>query len=334
MNRQRETEILTSAVLDAVEVRAIDDDARTVTFVAATENGVETYWGREYLRMSGASLDRYRKNPVLLDAHNRYEAGAVIGKATKVTVKNRELTVEVLFAETVRAEEIWELVRGRFLNALSIGFIPGETQVLEEGESSGTGKGRIEGPARIVKEWELYEVSVVPIPADAEALRRNAAAEVEHRELLSATHRLVQALENRKTGDQAMTKPTKTPEPDERAAGAGETKAKPDDANTADGTQPSGSTHRQDASATQTELRSRDIRAICPRGLEPIAEQCILENLTVDDARKRMLEEHAKRTKPVGTPEPKSAGDKRSADGGETELKDVSDEELTRSLCG
>ncbi|MCP4591818.1 MAG: hypothetical protein GY842_13865 [bacterium] len=159
-------------LLDRVQIRGIDADKRTATFVAATENGVETYYGTEHLRMAGVDLARFRRNPVVLDTHNRYEAGAVIGKAA-VKIEGRNLIAKITFADTARAEEVWRLVSTGFLQALSIGFIARDVQVLDEAESAGDGAERIEGPARVVRAWELYEVSVVPVPADAEALQRS-----------------------------------------------------------------------------------------------------------------------------------------------------------------
>ncbi len=82
--------INTRPVFGNLSVRKIDENGRTFEFVAATEGGVETWLGREFLDMDGIDLARYESNPVLLDSHNRSEATAVIGKAV-LKVQGREL---------------------------------------------------------------------------------------------------------------------------------------------------------------------------------------------------------------------------------------------------
>lgn len=320
-------EIITRGLFDSVEVRAVDEKTRTATFVAATENGVETMFGREFLRMSGADLARYRKNPVVLDTHNRFEVGAVVGNAV-VTTKNRELTAEVTFAETARAEDAWQLVSGGFVRALSVGYRARNTQSLDEGESSGVGKNRIEGPARIAKEWELLEISVVPVPGDADTLRRSF-LHGESAESVSEVRRLVDFFNHVLTGDVIMAK---------------EKEAKTNEGQPADNNAAILTEQRSEALGTplevkvetkplDSELHQRNVMAICPRGLEDVAEQCILEGKNFEDTRKRMLVVHAERRAPVGTTEPNVGGN--APDGKDTVLKiaDVSDEALLRSLC-
>jgi len=162
------------------EVRAIDTEKRQATFVAATENGVLTWNGREHLRMSGASLKRYRRNPVVLDAHNRYSAEFAVGTA-EIKIEGRELIAVVTYASTDRAETIWQLVQDKVIRTVSVGFLPDSRRTvrLAEGEEdveTRDGKpdeaSRIKGPATVIKGWELFEISMVPVPADPDAVRR------------------------------------------------------------------------------------------------------------------------------------------------------------------
>lgn len=173
MTRAEDPAGLTRRDLADVQVRSVDEKKRSVQFVAATEKGVRTYSGLEYLRMAGARLQRYRANPVVIDGHDRSRVGAIVGRAD-VKVEGRELLATVTFAETARAEEAWQLAKGGFLRALSVGFIPNRERTVElrDGETDGAGETQIKGPAKVVKEWELFEISVVPVPADAGALAR------------------------------------------------------------------------------------------------------------------------------------------------------------------
>lgn len=299
-------------LVEDVTVRSIDEETRTATFVAATENGVDTWTGREVLRMSGANLTRYRKNPVVLDAHNRYAAGDIVGKG-RIKREERELVVDITFAETDRAERAWQLVRTDFLRAVSVGFIPRKVRDIVEDETDGEGEYEITGPARIVTEWELIEISVVPVPADADAVRRSFFSEERRMEKATTKEEAAAVDTPPATEEQRQPEepkaPGTAPAPQERAA---EPPTEP----------------------VPEEIRARSIRALAPNGMGVLAEQCILEGLSIEDARKRLLEEHTKHMTPVGTPEP-TEPEKRAPEGdGETKLDDLDDDMLTRSLTG
>jgi len=317
-------EQITRGFIDGCEVRSIDEDARTATFVAATENGVDTYVGREHIKMSGMKLDRYRRNPVILDTHDRYSAGAVIGKAA-VKVVNRQLEAVVTFAETARAEEVWQLVRGGFLRALSVGFMPGETQRLAEGEKAKLGDRQIDGPAIIRKTSELYEISVVPVPADADALRRGTSVGLS--QILDEAVRAFVA--NQGGSIMADTKP----KADEVKPAETTSPAKPVEESRTSGatTEP-----KPMVLLTEREIIARDVRAICPKGFESIAERCLVEGKSYEDSRKALLEEYTKRSAPVGTPEPtkvEKTEEKRDAKDG-VKIADIPNEVFSRGLFG
>jgi len=160
--------------LEVAGLRKCDEDKRTATYTAATERAVDMGWTKEVLRMHGVRLARFRKNPVFLDSHNYDSAGAVVGSA-KIKQQGRELVAEVTYANTARAEEIWQLVRDGHLRAVSIGYSFDRKDVrrIAEGEFDGEGDARVEGPAEIVRKWELLELSQVSVPADEDAIRRS-----------------------------------------------------------------------------------------------------------------------------------------------------------------
>ena len=84
-----------NSVLD-IRVREIDDTKMRATFVAATEGGVETWLGKEYLDMNGIQLDRFRKNPVILNSHKRNEIEDIVGRGT-VSIEKDELILTAEF---------------------------------------------------------------------------------------------------------------------------------------------------------------------------------------------------------------------------------------------
>lgn len=269
------------------EVRALDEEKRTASFVAGTENGVMTYAGPEVLRMTGARLGRFRKNPVVLDTHNRYETDAIVGRASvSVDKDGRRLLADVTFADTPRAENVWRLVKGGFLRAVSIGFMPNrnKTKILREGERDGEGDSMVAGPAVIVREWELLELSMVPVPADEDALRRSLYDSLSNPENKEGGMKLSDVMEGARSETPAA--PAGAPP---AAQAASPTPAKTDSP--------------EERQAQVLEARRRQVMAICPRGLEDVAEAALLEGLDLEGARKRLLEAKAARSKPVGTPE-------------------------------
>lgn len=139
--------------------RASLDGDGPIRFVAATEgvkgDGID-------LRMTGASLDRYRSNPVFGFGHRYYSREDLpIGKATDVQVDGARLLLDVAFdPDDEFARKVERKYRGGYLNAVSIGF-----DVL--GWEGGKGSYWTGG---VAETWELTEVSAVPIPMDAEAV--------------------------------------------------------------------------------------------------------------------------------------------------------------------
>jgi len=155
----------TRKVADSVaKVSEINEDDRTVVTVIST--GVVDRDG-EVLVPSGASLENYMKNPVVPWSHNSMDPP--IGKALWVKRSASKLTAKVKFALTDRAEEVWQLFKGGYLKAFSVGFLPSETP------SSPTPDEIRKNPnwasaRRVFRKWELLEFSPVTVPANPEAL--------------------------------------------------------------------------------------------------------------------------------------------------------------------
>ncbi len=320
-------------LLESLEQRQINTDERWVEFVAATEGGVETWSGRRYLRISGVVLKRYKKNPVILDTHNRYEAGAVVGRG-EVRVEGRELVVRVYFAETERAETIWQLVKGGFINAVSVGYIPDVKNTIElaEGQVDGEGDSAIKGPAVVIKRWELFEISIVPVPADTDAVRRcflegetralDAQIEATVRRLLGVRNLLVDDTEEEEvTVGKDKVESAAAGHTEERAAAAGGGSGE----SAAQAVQPLD----EELAARRAAARKAEILAITPQGLEHMAQECILQGLDVEKARERLLEALKDSTTPAGTGEPDT-----QSQAGEESVADVPDEVLVQSLLG
>jgi len=143
------------------------DEAPVIDFVASSQ-ALDRYG--EVIVASGWRLEAFRRNPVFQNAHQYGDVLFTLGKALITEV--RELGAPrrpVLFQRIEFAVEAnpmariaYGLYRGKFLNAVSVGFIPVRWE---------TGSAEA-GYRRKYLEQELLEVSAVAIPANPEALQR------------------------------------------------------------------------------------------------------------------------------------------------------------------
>ena len=152
--------MLTKQYITKVET---DDGERSVTAVIST-GAVDR--DKEVLTPKGAMLDNFMKNPVVLWAHDY--GGEPIGKAVYIDKKRKGLVAKVEFAKTEKAENIYQLFKGGFLNAFSVGFIPTKSHSPVPDEIKK--KPELAEASRVYDEWELLEFSAVPVPANPEAL--------------------------------------------------------------------------------------------------------------------------------------------------------------------
>lgn len=145
-----------SKTLKMFNVKATPAEGRIIDFIGSNASIDRD---NEVLTADGWEIDSYRKNPVFLWAHNYSELP--IGKAVNVEATPEGLKFSIDFAprETYEfADTVYKLYKGGYLNAVSVGFIGKKSQ--RDGD----------GPRKIVLK-ELLELSAVPVPANAEALR-------------------------------------------------------------------------------------------------------------------------------------------------------------------
>lgn len=131
-----------------------------ITFTASDET-LDRY--DEIVSASGWKLDAYRKNPVFQNSHKYGDIMFTLGKAVGVEVKNGALVQDIEFAVDINpvARLAYDLYKGGFLNAVSVGFIPLK---WEDGNQKA-------GYSRKYLEQELLELSAVSIPANPNALQ-------------------------------------------------------------------------------------------------------------------------------------------------------------------
>lgn len=116
----------------------------------------------EVIEPAGWRLENYRRNPVFQNAHQYGDVIFTLGKALVTEVREGRLVQRIQFAveENPIARVTYNLYRGGFLNAVSVGFVPIRWE---------NGTEKTEWRRRYL-EQELLEVSAVAIPANPDAL--------------------------------------------------------------------------------------------------------------------------------------------------------------------
>lgn len=145
------------------EIKGIDEKEGTMTAHIST-GAVDRM--REIVEPEGADMGNYKKNPVVLWAHD-YSLPP-IGKALWVKREGNGLVAKIKFAATEFAQEIFGLYKDGIMKAFSIGFLPSESKWVEYDNDADAKNPK--KPRRIFKKWELLEFSAVPVPANPEAL--------------------------------------------------------------------------------------------------------------------------------------------------------------------
>jgi len=141
-----------------------EPNSSTLDFIASSET-LDRY--DEIISADGWDLENYRRNPVFQNAHQYGDIIFTLGKALVTEVRvagaQRVLFQRIEFATEVNpmARIAYGLYKGKFLNAVSVGFVPVRWET-----------GGADSPfRRKYLEQELLEVSAVGIPANPEALQ-------------------------------------------------------------------------------------------------------------------------------------------------------------------
>ena len=154
---------MSELVARGLALKSVNKDARTVDFIASTD-AIDSY---DEIVEQDWILDRYLSNPVVLFGHNSRDLP--IGTATRCEVveasgrKQLECTIQFLTAAAnPMAEQVWHAVQEGGLRAVSVGFMPGDYRFEK--------RNGVE--VFVLSQNTLHEISVVPIPANPEALAK------------------------------------------------------------------------------------------------------------------------------------------------------------------
>jgi len=117
---------------------------------------------RDRVLPGGCRAENYLKNPVVQWGHEYRAPWSTIGKTTSMTIEADRITAEFELRPAANDQDPQNIIRllweGGWVRTASIGFIP---KVGKQNDLGGYD----------FSEWELLEWSLVPIPANQDALR-------------------------------------------------------------------------------------------------------------------------------------------------------------------
>lgn len=130
-----------------------DIETADVSMLAST---ADTDRDGEVIKQEGWDLKEFLTNPVIMFAHNYSDLP--IGKAVRVALTDKGLEMDIKFASekgNPKGQQVKTLIEEGILNAGSVGFIPQERNPEDES---------------IIEKAQLLEFSIVPVPANPNAL--------------------------------------------------------------------------------------------------------------------------------------------------------------------
>lgn len=142
-------------------VRASENDDRTIEIAFSSETPVERWGGYEILDHGEGSVDmaRFNNGAALLADHNWRDQIGVITEA-RIDPKTRQGRATVKFSRSARGEEFYRDVLDGIRTGISVGYEILEAK-LEEIQRDGMDVYR-------VTRWRPFEASIVSVPADVE----------------------------------------------------------------------------------------------------------------------------------------------------------------------
>jgi len=160
----------------AVSGASFDEASREVDIVWSTGSDVERYdWNTDRRYIERLSMDpahirieRLNAGGPLLDSHSAWSVSDILGAVVpgSVAISKGEARARVKFSSRDEVAGIIRDVRDGIVRSVSVGY-----RVHQYEETTPKGN---KLPIRLATDWEPFEVSMVPIPADAAAATRGA----------------------------------------------------------------------------------------------------------------------------------------------------------------
>jgi len=158
-----------------VRADSFNEDAHTIEVVFTTGATVRRVSWREgefdeelVVSPQAVRLDRLNAGAPFLDTHYSYELGGVIGSVVKgsARIADGKGYATILLTRRETAAGAVQDIRDGIINNVSVGYRTHRVEIEER-------EGAV--PLHRAIDWEPYEISAVPIPADAGAQIRSSA---------------------------------------------------------------------------------------------------------------------------------------------------------------
>lgn len=143
------------------------DKERVLDFVISSSS--KDRYG-DVVRPTGMQKKNFRRNPVVLWAHEYY--ALPVGRSLREMRDGQVIQGSAEFIDAALsdfADTVFRYLKGGYLSAVSIGFMPIKTQVIKEADDD-DGDPWSWWPNFEYVEWDLLEYSIVPVPANPDAI--------------------------------------------------------------------------------------------------------------------------------------------------------------------
>ncbi len=156
-----------------VDPKTIDVENRTVWVTFATDKPVRMWSFEkgehlEELDMAATSvrMDRVNSAGAVWDNHQYWEGTrGVVGKVVPGTARldKGAAVAQLRFSKKAKAQEVWEDIADQIVTTVSVGYDVYKAEVV-----------RTEGNLKVYRatDWEPFEVSIAPMPADISSQMR------------------------------------------------------------------------------------------------------------------------------------------------------------------
>lgn len=152
------------------QIRAVDENSRTVELSFSSELPYERWYGPEILSHDNGAIDLSRLLEVgtVLFTHGRDpNIGRMpVAKIEKAWVdeNERKSKARITFDDDENSDKVFQKVKKDMLKGVSVGYSVSSWEEVAAGKKSANG--RFTGPAYIAIKWEPFEISIEPTPAD------------------------------------------------------------------------------------------------------------------------------------------------------------------------
>ena len=264
-----------------------------------------SYIERLVVEEGAIRMDRLTRGAPLLNTHNSWDLEAQLGVVENPAISNGEGTCDVTFSRRESVAGYVQDVEDRIIRNVSVGYVRHRVEMVAPQQEGGAWEYR-------VVDWEPYEVSLVPIPADMDSQVRSGGAsgqEGPDAQLQTRTFPC-EFIEVRgadavaanpvspTVGITAETSTRKEPSmPGNTAAGGTTAPAQNDEAQrAAPAAANAAADHAAEAARTAEQQRAADITDLCQRhNVANLAAGMIRAGNTVEQARAAVLDEIARR---------------------------------------